>query len=85
MQGILFSPFLKAPKGLALLLVGQEETQMSNEGYFDRGQRRTKLSKRKRWATILKRPLTFKTLVIVGVWTTRVIWAVYRISKVFRE
>ena len=58
---------------------------MSNEGYFDRGRRRTKLSKRKQWATIFKRPLTFKTLVIVGVWTTRVIWVVYRISKVFRE
>jgi|APThiThiocy_cv2_1041547.scaffolds.fasta_scaffold38058_3 hypothetical protein len=58
---------------------------MPNEGYFDRERGRTKLSKRKRWATIFKQPLTFKTLVIVGVWATRVIWAVYRISKVFRE
>jgi hypothetical protein len=55
------------------------------EGNFDRGRRRTKLSKRKRWATILVRPLTFKTLVTVGVWATRVVWAVYRLSKVFRE
>jgi hypothetical protein len=55
------------------------------EGNFDRGRRRTKLSKRKRWATTMMRPLTFRTLVIVGVWTTRVIWAAYRLSKVFRE
>jgi hypothetical protein len=55
------------------------------EGNFDRGRRRTKLSKRKRWATTIMRPVTFRTLVIVGVWTTRVIWAVYRLSKVFRE
>jgi hypothetical protein len=55
------------------------------EGNFDRGRRRTKLSKRKRWATAIMRPVTFRTLVIVGVWATRVIWAVYRLSKVFRE
>ena len=55
------------------------------EGNFDRGRRRTKLSKRKRWATTIMRPVTFRTLVIVGVWAARVIWAAYRLSKVFRE
>jgi hypothetical protein len=56
-----------------------------SEGYFDRGRRRTKLRRRNKWATVLLRPLTFKTLVSVGVWTTRVVWVIYRLSKVFRE
>jgi hypothetical protein len=82
MQGVPFSPFLGATKGPAIKLAGKEEAHMS---YIDRERRRTKLAKRTKWATALLRPLTFKTLVMVGVWTTRVVWVVYRLSKVFRE
>jgi hypothetical protein len=53
-------------------------------GYFDRKRRRTNVVRRQKWATCLVRPLTLRTLIATGVWITRVIWIIYRLSGVFR-
>jgi len=54
------------------------------EGKFDRKWRRAKTTGWN-WAKRLVKPATFQALVVLLVWITRVIEALYKLFKVFRD
>lgn len=58
---------------------------MEASDHDDRKWRRAKPKKRRSWAKALLRPQTWKTIVAVGMWITRVIWLLYKIIDFMRE